>query len=141
MTRRIHNWPEKLNELIEARRARPFEWGANDCCLFACDVILELTGIDPAEDLRGKYSTELGAGRLLEKLDGVEGIAAARCAAHGFTEWPNPAFAQRGDVVLRDTPEHGPTLGICVGSRVAFVGPEGLAFVAAGECRRAWRTT
>lgn len=139
MTRRKTNWPEKLNELIDARRAQPFAWGSNDCCLFACDVILELIGIDPANDLRGKYSTELGAARLLADIGGVEGIANDRCQGCGFEELPGPAFAQRGDVVLRDTPEHGATLGVCVGSRVAFVGPDGLVFIPPAACRRAWR--
>lgn len=141
MTRRILNWPEKLTELIDARRARPFEWGSNDCCLFACDVILELTGIDPAADLRGTYSSELSAVRLLSQLGGVAGIATARCEANGFPEWPDPAFAQRGDVVLRDSPEHGPTLGICIGSSVAFVGEQGLVFIKLSDCLRAWRIT
>ena len=139
MSRRHNNWPEKMNEAIDRHRATPFAWGTSDCCLFACDVILETTGIDPGADLRGAYASRLGAARVLKRLGGVEAIAEARCTEHGFAELPSVSFAQRGDVVLLDTPREGPALGICVGSRAAFMGPNGLEFVLVSNCRRAWR--
>lgn len=139
MNRRHVNWPEKLNAAIDAVRATPFAWGSHDCCMFACSVINELIGVDPAADLRGAYRTRLGAARVLKRLGGVEGIAETRTAAHGFAALPSPAFAQRGDLVLADTAGEGPALGICVGGAVAFSALVGLTFRKVGECRKAWR--
>lgn len=137
--RRHVNWPEKMNAAIDAVRATPFAWGSHDCCMFACSVISATTGVDPAKDLRGAYHTRLGAARALKRPGGVEGIAEERTAKHGFAELPSPAFAQRGDLVLADTANEGPALGICVGAFAAFAAPVGLAFRKINECRRAWR--
>lgn len=139
MSRRHLDWPERLNAAVDARRETPFKWGEHDCCMLACSIIAELTGIDPASDLRGKYYTRLGATRVLNRLGGVEVIADARTAEHGFKELKSPRFAQRGDLVLFDIPMEGPALGICIGSRAVFTAPHGLSFVPVGECRRAWR--
>ena len=50
-----------LNEyLIEAEdryRRTGFAWGRDDCVHFAGDWVLKLTGEDPIEEYRGKYST------------------------------------------------------------------------------------
>lgn len=140
MSRRHVNWPERLNAAIDARRNMPGAWGSHDCCLFACDIINELVGIDPAADLRGTYDSALSAVRVLKANGGVEVIAETRCAANGFKELPSPNFAQRGDLVLTDTPRHGPALGICVGRASAFVGESHLEFYPMASCRRAWRT-
>lgn len=137
--RKISGWPVKLSAFIESRRGTPFKWGENDCCLFACDAIAVLTGIDPAaKSFRGKYTTALGAGRLLKKSGGVEGVAAKQCQKHGFDEVP-VAFAQRGDVVLIDLPGIGDTLGICTGVSSVFPGEEGLVENPTLLCRKAWR--
>ena len=137
---RRQDWPTRLFEFIEARREVAFEWGRQDCCLFVCDGILTITGLDPAAKLyRGKYRDALGAARLLKKHGGVEALAEKVCTAHGFFELSTPLIAQRGDVLLLDTAAHGPALGLCVGSQIAAAGPLGLTFSPVGVARRAWR--
>ncbi len=137
-SRRISNWPKTLNEFIAAKKNVPFAWGSNDCCLFACDNIRALTGIDPAEKFRGQYDSALGAARLLEPLGGVEGVAATQCAADNFMEIPL-LLSRRGDVVLTDRPEVGPTLGVCIDHRAAFPGEMGVIYLPIAGARRAWR--
>lgn len=135
---RLANWPDLLTVFIESRRREPFEYGRHDCCLFACDGILAITGLDPAAKMyRGKYHGTLDAARLLKKQGGVEAVAAKVCQAHGF---PDVAvnFAQRGDVVLVDLLDQGPALGLCLGGQCAFPGDKGLTFVRTAACRRAW---
>jgi hypothetical protein len=115
---RLIAWPELLADFIESRRAAPFEWGKNDCCLFCADAVLAMTGEDPATAYRGKYSTDLGARKLIKKGAGMRGLC----------PWPSkPAgFAQRGDIVLADM-EGMETLGIVVGNGMwCAPGKEGL---------------
>jgi hypothetical protein len=137
ITRRSQDWPVKLANFIQSHLHAPFEWGKNDCCLFACDWIALATGIDPAADLRGKYDSALSAARVLEPLGGVAGVAKARCWDHGFFEGP-VMLAQRGDIVLMVT-DQGPTLGVCVGSRSAFTGAAGIEMYPTYKCAGSWR--
>jgi hypothetical protein len=52
--KRYEDWPQRLVAAIEAARGRPFSWGAMDCCLFAADVVLAMTGVDYAAGFRGR---------------------------------------------------------------------------------------
>jgi cell wall-associated NlpC family hydrolase len=134
MSERIDNWPSAFVAAAEKMRGAPFQWGQNDCCIGACDVIAAITGIDPGADLRGRYTTALGAARVLKPLGGVEQIAEDRCKANGWAEIPL-LMAQRGDIAIIDT-EHGPAVGVCIGATVLFAGG---AERKLNECRRAWR--
>lgn len=129
--KRLENWPERLAEFIEARREASFEWGVNDCCLFAADAVLEITGVDLA-DREARYSTEEEAEALLEARGGLVGLLAAT----GLRECAVP-LAQRGDVVLMaDDNLRG--LGVVLGPYVAHPTLRGLAFIPRGACVRAW---
>ena len=139
-SRRFQDWPRRLSDFIETRREQGFAWGANDCCLFACDAIFAQTGIDPAAPVfRGKYDNALAAHRLLAEHGGVERIAERTTEAHGFPELPTVNLAQRGDLVLVDAPTGGAALGVCLGALAAFPGPLELSLIPTGLCRRAWR--
>ncbi|NUA26101.1 DUF6950 family protein [Cupriavidus basilensis] len=131
---RLEDWPTRLAEFIEARHERAFSWGGSDCCLFVCDAIEAMTGTDPGSRWRGIYSSEKGARRVLRDNDGVAGIATLVLGLP-----VPPALAGRGDVVLIDTP-HGEALGICLGAQVAAQGPDGIAFMAIGSAKAAWKT-
>ena len=49
---------------------RPWRWGAADCCTAACDVFSRLHGVDPMQPLRGRYSSRVGAMRLVTQEGG-----------------------------------------------------------------------
>ena len=130
------DWPERLAEVVKAARGRPFQWGRHDCATFAFDCVLAMTGVDRLADFRGRYRTAKGARRALKRIGGV---ATVEDLATALTIRPADAqTAQRGDVVLIDG-DLGPTLGVCLGVRSAFVGPDGLAFAPTAVVRRAWR--
>lgn len=95
---RCYDWQTKLREFIESRTFVPFNFGTNDCCLFACDAILAITGEDVAHGLR-IYTNELEAEHVLAQYGGVAGVADMVTARYGIEEI-DPKFAQRGDVVL-----------------------------------------
>lgn len=136
---RHQDWPTRLFSFIEERRDAPFEWGRQDCCLFVCDGIHAMTGVDPAKpDFRGRYKDGLGAARLLKKHGGVEAVAGMVCARLGFAPVP-VASAQRGDVVLiHATANEEPALGLCLGAQGAFPGKAGLEMHPLGDCQQAW---
>lgn len=139
MANRVDNWPALLAEFIRRKKAEPFAWGKNDCCLFVCDWVHDLTGVDPASDLglRGAYETHLHAAKILAERGGLEAIFADYAVRQGWPEC-KPLKAQRGDVVIADT-EDGPAAGVCIGAVGLFQGKGQLTTVNLRNCKRAWR--
>lgn len=138
---RYENWHALLGAHIKAAARRPFSWGEFDCCTFACDGIMAMTGVDPMADLRGRYTTAIGAARALKAFAGggldeaAEHIAGLLCAKEIAA-----LSAARGDCVLADT-GNGPALGLVGmnGRHGLFAGPVGLTQIPLRNCRRAWR--
>ena len=134
-TTRIHEWQIALEALLKTRWSAPFTWGQQDCCLFAADCVLAVTGSDPAEDVRGAYSTEAGAARLLRQHGG-----AAKLAEERLGEEIAPLFMQVGDVALVHVAERD-MLAVCFGPHLLAPGPDGLVYVPLDHALRAWRCT
>lgn len=133
---RLAGWPEALVAAIEAARHRPFAWGEHDCAIMAADVVRAITGRDWYEDWRGTYATEEALAARVEPFGGVEGALASVMAAFGAQEI-DPAFAQRGDVVLVHIGNEE-MVGIALDDRVAVAGLDGLGFAPRRMARRAW---
>jgi hypothetical protein len=160
------HWQELLHNYLLRRQNEAFQWGTMDCCLFACDALLELTGVDLAVDFRGKYDSLLSAVRTMksfttkgtkenegdqalpdvpisrspdEEMDLVEAVAEKIAAKFEIEEVP-VLMAQRGDILLLDSPL-GKGLGILGlrGTHVHCAGPDGVVDVPLTECLRAWR--
>lgn len=124
------DWPQRLADYIEQRRAQPFAWGAQDCCTFAGDAVLHLTGADPMADLR-HVKTAAAATRLLKRHP-LPALVAERMGAM------QPAtLAHRGDVVLIEQ-EARQLLGVCLGSHWAAPGDAGLVFGPMDAALGAW---
>jgi hypothetical protein len=107
MLTKIHrDWDTyAFDPFLSERADMPFEWGSNDCALFAADAILANTGTDVADDFRGKYTTQLGALKTIREVTGGTTIAdaAAYCAnKYGLFEHEFPLMAKRGDLVVID---------------------------------------
>lgn len=60
-----------LAEFLGSCARRPFVWGSDDCCLMLADWWLACHGVDPAEDLRGTYSTGAECAALLRRHGGL----------------------------------------------------------------------
>jgi hypothetical protein len=136
------DWQAALDEFLRAHQNRRFEYGKWDCCLFVCDAIIEITGVDLAATYRGKYSTRAGALRTIGEQTGAASIrAAAENAAllHGMPEVPI-LRARRGDMVLvkrgRDY-----SLGIVAlnGREVILPSKRGLWRLQLSRALRAWQ--
>lgn len=136
--KRCNNWPVKLALFLEEKQSQPFDWKTNNCCFFACDWLAILAGVDPAESYRPRVTSALAMGRILKEEGGVEAMADKDFPARG---WRNVdvKMAQRGDIVLADTPE-GPAIGVCGGAVSWFAGPKGLSAISTiHQCRKAWK--
>ena len=62
---RLPDWRSALNQLVEARRETPHEFGTHDCALWYADCRQVVWGDDPASEARGTYKTARGAARTL----------------------------------------------------------------------------
>lgn len=131
---RFQDWPERLNKILADSHNKPFEWGVHDCCLFAADVVMELTGTDPAADLRGAYTTALEAARIVKERGGARGIATA-----SLGEEIPPLMAGRGDIVMIVTKEHGDTMAVCTGMDCVAPGVKSLQRIPMTAAVAAWR--
>jgi hypothetical protein len=92
---------KELDTYLAEAMNKPFAWGKNDCCTFACDFILIIKGVDPMKKFRGKYKTKLGAYKKLKELFGG-GLAEASYAISKEMklETVTKNYIQRGDVAL-----------------------------------------
>lgn len=100
-----HWHTRSFNQFLTDSINVPFDWGTNDCCMFAANAILANTNIDIADDFRGKYTDEASAFALITTVTGVASPtvadAAAHCATkHGLVEYEHPLMAKRGDLVV-----------------------------------------
>lgn len=115
------DWAKTLGNVISESRNKPFEWGVNDCCLFAADCCIAVCGIDPAEPYRGTYTTEIGAKRALSKGHGSLDSAFDACFAR-----VDAAMAMRGDICMHDTPD-GAAMAVRWGGSWWALTPDGAA--------------
>lgn len=99
-------WQADLSAFLFDCSNTPFEWGKLDCALFAASAALLQCGTDPAQTYRGRYKTERGAKQALTRQHGSLEAAFDACFKR-----VDPAFAQRGDIVLFEG-DYGKTCGV-----------------------------
>lgn len=139
---RKDHWEISLDNYLDEQFEKPFEYGVRDCCLFAANWIELLTGVDVAAEYRGKYTTELGAARLIKKVTGgssPEDCMDKASADYDFiTSHPSIWYAQRGDIVSLER-EGNISLGVVDldGQHAWFTG-DTLTRYPLSECKRSW---
>ena len=142
LTRKPHWATRAFHDFLLARATMPFQWGSNDCALFAADGVQAITGIDIASDFRGKYTTKAGAFATIKTVCNGATVedAAAYCAGrHGLVELAHPKMAQRGDLVtLMDAGRVISGLVHLNGRHIVAVGESGLLRLGIETVKRAW---
>lgn len=133
MTRRRKDWVHVLLQTIEQAKDIPFAWGSQDCALFAADCVLAMTGVDFAEEFRGKYNDQEGALRLIR--GDLESVLMSKLG-----EPLSRRFAGRGDVVLFEATE-GPAVGVVgvKGTNIYAVTEEGLVELPISRALKCWK--
>lgn len=135
--KRIELWRGPFEEAIDAMRREPFSWNGNDCAVgLASRLTKALTGVDLAEEHRGRYTTELEALAYLSSL-GFDDLADAAA-----TFLPEIAVAETriGDIVA--IPVDAPfkhALGVVNGERVFVLNERGMATVGLLKATRAFK--
>ena len=139
---RLPGWQSALDRFLAAQRETRFQYGVWDCCLFACDAIEVMTGVDVAAQFRGRYQSRTQA---LRAIRGYSGEASVRAVAERVTEaYAMPQVhilrARRGDVVLIRQPRDY-SLGIVAlnGTDVITVTPQGLQRIALSNAVCGWQ--
>jgi hypothetical protein len=114
---RISTWEQALANYIAIKRHEPFEYGVNDCCLFAAGAVEAVTGEDPMSEFRGKYDSLKGS------LKAIKDIGAGTLEATLDGKFPEVAIgnAQRGDLAFLDD-----SVGVVMGGFAYFVSDDGL---------------
>jgi hypothetical protein len=133
MTRR-----EILLRVFREQRELPFAWGASDCLTTAAAFALEVTGRDPMPHLRGRYSSEHSAKRVMVDYGWADMADVARSM---YEEIPR-ARAHDGDwVQVFGGPDGGDGLGVICGAQIVVRTVAGLGLVPLSRAGRAFRVS
>lgn len=126
---RLSNWESHLSEYIQSKRNKPFEYGVNDCCLFAAGAVEVVTGENPIPEFIGAYDSlktsikalkTIGAGTLEKTMDAK------------FTEI-QIGYAQTGDLAFHDG-----SIGVIIDADALFVSDDGLVRISRDKWSKTW---
>lgn len=136
--KRVPRWRAAFDVACDRMRLEPFAWGVNDCAVgLACNMVLALTGVDVGAAYRGRYTTRVGALRVLRR-EGFETLG--DLTASLLPEWPHPSMARIGDIVTVPTgSEFGDALGVINGERVFVLMDNGFGTVDRAVASRAFK--
>lgn len=123
-------WEAELSDYISSKRGEPFEYGVNDCCMFAAGAVEAMTGVDPMEEFRGSYSDLRGSLKALKDI----GEGSLEATLDSKFEEVEIGRAQRGDLAFFDN-----SVGVVSGSFAYFVSDDGLERVPREFWEKCWR--
>lgn len=142
-------WEDRLDQFFRDRALVKFEWGVQDCCMFCYDAIKIMTEKDMPPSFDWKYSTRIGAFKLLKNKYNLGFLNSFIRVFRdlGFEEVDEVKY---GDVLFArtiiDDPEEkirfgGATMAVGYNDLGAIVvpGEEGLMLIEDYELIRAWR--
>jgi hypothetical protein len=115
-----------LADYITDRLGRPFEWGRNDCVLFAISWLEHSTG----RDYLTPYKPWSSAREAIRKVDDAGGLAVLFDASLARI---NPHLAVNGDIALLER-----TAFLFSGPHIVSVGENGLVFLDRMDAKCAW---
>jgi hypothetical protein len=128
-----------LNDYIRACAARPFEWGVHDCLTFTNGAHRVLYGKGWADDWIGEYMID-GRPMRRDELRRKFGFNSVQ-AAIDLRLTRVQGIPPKGALVTSDHVRRwvtGVALGICVGTRAAFLDKAGVVYLPIDETRERW---
>lgn len=139
---RLPDWHVRLLSFLRAHAHDHFVYGSWDCCLFVCDAIREMTGVDPAEGFRDNYQSRSEAYRLIKEVSGASSVQAIVASITAKLQMPEIPVrrAQGGDVVLIERARDF-SLGLISlnWSEIIVCKARGLQGISLNHAVRAWR--
>jgi hypothetical protein len=88
---------DPLSRFLNRAANTPFEWGSFDCLLWLADWIYIRHATDPAHSFRGKYSTMLGAAKIVRDAGGMRKLVGAQVRQAGLRR---ASVGERGDIAI-----------------------------------------
>ncbi len=131
------DWQARLTAYLAQVSATAFAPGHLDCALFAAGAVEAQTGVDHADDWRGRYIDLAEGMGLLAEAGHADHVA---LVATLLPEVP-VAEAQPGDIVVMPLGRALPSLGVVQGSHAYLLVEDGRGLVLRpmGEAVRAFR--
>ena len=134
---RIEGWRARFDAACDAMRRKPFSWGDHDCLVgLVGDSVEALTGADIVSPWRDRYTTGVGALRVLRN----DGFADLSDLVATILPEIHISRARLGDIAA--IPSHdgfGSALGVVNGERIFVLRPEGFGTVDLFSATRAFR--
>lgn len=134
---RVRDWRGRLRDALAHAGAQPFAWGSHDCLTgLVGPAVLAMTDTDCTFAWRGRYTTILGAARVMNS----DGFADLADLIGSVLPEIHPSQAGSGDVAAIPTHDaFGFALGIVTGPTVAVLSPTGLAAMPRAAMTRAFK--
>ena len=126
---RISTWEDALVNYVALKRHEPFEYGVNDCCMFAAGAVLEMTGEDPMSEFRGEYDSLKGSLKVIKEI----GAGTLELTLDGKFPEVSIGYAQRGDLAFFDG-----SVGVVIGDFAYFASDDGLERVPRDLWDKCW---
>lgn len=130
---RPEGWELRFSQYLEDTKKTPFEWGFNDCVMFAAKGLEVITGQDFYSQYLG-YTTELGANEIVKENGGLENLI----SQHIGNPHKNYLNARRGDMVLLKAPLLCLGLVDDTGQNIVAVSPLGWIKVPLSKAYKIW---
>jgi hypothetical protein len=126
---RISTWQDTLVNYIASKRHEPFEYGVNDCCMFAAGAVIEMTGEDPMSEFRGKYDSLKGSLKVIKEI----GAGTLELTLDSKFQEVSIGYAQRGDLAFFDD-----SVGVVMGDFAYFASDDGLERIPRDLWNKCW---
>jgi hypothetical protein len=124
---RCEDWSHRLTAYIARTATIPFQWGVQDCCLWALGALDAMWGMRHAELIRGQYHDADGAVLYANRRGWKSSVEACQ-------EFCGPPYVSifevgDGDLCTRATPDF-PWGTVFVRYRAYLIGPDNAGLVA-----------
>ncbi len=120
-----------IAEYISRTAGDPFIWGENDCALWCASLVHDVTGTDPAKDIRGTYDSFMTCRRLVMDRGGLARVVRDIMSGH--------AALDGGDGVCIAKHNNQLICGIITGEMLAMKTRHGIHFVTDFEVIEGWK--
>ena len=130
---------KRVNDYIRSVRREPFRWGHHDCLIFSNTAFKLYHGFGYADDWLGEYM--VGDDPMLPRRMREKFKAQTFDEAVEQRLYPIEYIPPRGALVATKRIERwliGYALGICVGTKAAFLSRGGVVYSPLDEIDKAW---
>lgn len=134
---------ERLNAYLKAKKGEPFVWGGHDCLTFTNGAWRAMYGHGWADEWVGRYMTDgqvIRRSELVKELHRLHGASTLESAID--TRWKRvDGIPPLGALVTTKKARKwitGVAMGICTGSKCAFLDKVGVIYLPLDDIDGAW---